>query len=150
LLAAWSLTAATPPRRRRRSAAGPRAPSREIYELRLAVDLPSPSWRAARGWSGLLRGGIWPERAAPAIRRHQRARSRHPSGNHSAAAGIAANVTVYGVMAALPLADLLDLGWRRAWGEDLAVYAETLAIDTAPQNAFELHRRAPATPHVRR
>ena len=50
-------------------------------------------------------------------------------------------------MAALPLADLLDVGFGRTWGEDLMVYAETLAIDTALQNAtnFIVARPRPAT-----
>ena len=68
-------------------------------------------------------------------------------GNHSTAAGRAADVTVYGVMAALPLADLVDLGFARAWAQDLGVYAETLAIDTALQNAtnFIVSRPRPRT-----
>jgi membrane-associated phospholipid phosphatase len=67
--------------------------------------------------------------------------------NHSHAAGIAADVTVYGTMAALPLLDLLDLGFSRPLAQDLVVYAETIAIDTAVQNAvnFAVARPRPLT-----
>jgi membrane-associated phospholipid phosphatase len=72
---------------------------------------------------------------------------RQVVGNHSAAASIAANVTVYGVMAALPLADILDLGAGRTWAEDMMVYAETIAVDTGLQNAvnFIASRPRPRT-----
>jgi len=51
------------------------------------------------------------------------------------------------MMAALPLMDLADVRWGRAWGEDLMVYFETLAIDTALQNAtnFIVARPRPRT-----
>jgi membrane-associated phospholipid phosphatase len=68
-------------------------------------------------------------------------------GNNNHAAGLAANITVYGVMAALPVADLLDLGVGRALGQDLVVYAETIAVDTGLQNAvnFIVARPRPLT-----
>ena len=48
---------------------------------------------------------------------------------------MAADITVYGTMAVSPLLDLIDAGANRALAEDLVVYAETIAIDTALQNA---------------
>ena len=50
-------------------------------------------------------------------------------------------------MAALPLADALDVGLSRTWAEDLMVYAETVAVDTALQNAtnFIVSRPRPRT-----
>jgi membrane-associated phospholipid phosphatase len=56
-------------------------------------------------------------------------------GYHSQAASVAADVTVYGVLIALPFIDLFDLGFGRALGEDVVVYVEALAVSTAIQNA---------------
>jgi membrane-associated phospholipid phosphatase len=110
-------------------------PSDEIYDLHLAVDIPVI---VAGGSVGLIRA-LFEERLArkscPCDPSGVNALDRPAVGNHSHAAGVAADVTVYGTMAALPLADLLDLGARRALLEDLVVYAETLTVDTALQNA---------------
>jgi membrane-associated phospholipid phosphatase len=56
-------------------------------------------------------------------------------GYHSQAASVAADVTVYGVLIALPFVDLLDVRFGRALGEDVVVYVEALAVSTALQNA---------------
>jgi membrane-associated phospholipid phosphatase len=124
-----------------------RPPQLEVYDLHLAVDIPVT---IAGGSVGLMRALFEDQLArktCPCDPAGINALDRGTVGNHSAAASVAANVTVYGVMAALPLVDLLDLGWGRAWGEDLMVYAETLAIDTALQNAtnFIVARPRPRT-----
>lgn len=143
LLAGLVLTAAAP------VAAPPAAtpPPPEIYELRLAVDLPVTIVAGSAGLVRILFKEDLARKSCPCDPAGINALDRGTVGNHSAAAGIAANVTVYGVMAALPLVDLIDLGWGRAWGEDLAVYAETLAISTALQNAtnFIVARPRPRT-----
>jgi len=138
------LIAATPP--------VPPAPTekprpRAVYELHLAVDIPVT---VVAGSVGAVRAFFSDElarKSCPCDPAGINGLDRGAVGNHSAAASIAADVTVYGVMAALPLVDLLDLGWGRTWGEDLMIYAETLAIDTALQNAvnFIVARPRPAT-----
>src|SRR3954451_10122977 len=111
------------------------APTRDIYEVHLAVDVPVTVVAGSMGLVRVLFEDQLARKSCPCDPSGINAIDRGTVGNHSAAASLAANVTVYGVMAALPLADLIDLGWRRAWAEDLVVYAETLAIDTALQNA---------------
>ena len=125
----------------------PTSQPRQVYELHLAVDIPVT---IVAGSVGLIRAFFADElarKSCPCDPSGLNALDRGTVGNHSAAAGVAANVTVYGVMAALPLADLLDLGFGRALGQDLMVYAETLAVDTALQNAtnFIVARPRPRT-----
>jgi membrane-associated phospholipid phosphatase len=121
--------------------------SPEIYELHLAVDIPVT---VVAGSVGLVRV-FWRDQLArkscPCDRAGLNALDRGTVGNHNHAAGIAADVTTYGVMAALPLIDLLDLGAKRALAQDLMVYAETLAVDTALQNIvnFAVARPRPLT-----
>ena len=125
----------------------PAAQPREIYDLHLAVDIPVTVVAASAGLVRVLYEDQLARKSCPCDPAGINALDRGTVGNHSAAAGVAANVTVYGVMAALPLVDLLDVGFGRAWGEDLVVYAETLAVDTALQNAtnFIVSRPRPRT-----
>jgi membrane-associated phospholipid phosphatase len=125
----------------------PRPPQLEIYELHLAVDIPVTVAAGSLGLMRVLFEDRLARKSCPCDPSGINGLDRGTVGNHSAAANTAADVTVYGVMAALPLVDLLDLGWGRAWGEDLMVYAETLAIDTALQNAtnFIVARPRPRT-----
>lgn len=112
----------------------PRQP-REVYELHLAVDIPVTVVAASAGLVRLLFEDRLVTKNCPCDPAGINRLDRGTVGNHSAFASTAADVTVYGVMAALPLVDLLDLGGSRAWGEDLVVYLETLAVDTGLQNA---------------
>jgi hypothetical protein len=129
------------------SLAAPSPPPREIYEVHLAVDLPVTVVAGSAGLVRVFFKDSLARKSCPCDPAGINGLDRSTVGNHSAAAGVAADVTVYGVMAALPLVDLLDLGWGRAWAEDLMVYAETLAIDTALQNAtnFIVARPRPRT-----
>lgn len=52
-------------------------------------------------------------------------------GDHSKFADDLSDVTVVAAMAATPVLDVLDLGWREELLEDAVVYAETMAIDAA-------------------
>jgi membrane-associated phospholipid phosphatase len=118
-----------------------------IYEVHLAVDVPVTVVAGSAGLVRILFEDQLARKSCPCDPSGINALDRGTVGNHSAAAGVAANVTVYGVMAALPLVDLLDVGFGRTWGEDLMIYAETLAIDTALQNAtnFIVARPRPRT-----
>ncbi len=128
-------------------AEAPRSRPREVYELHLAVDIPVTIVAGSVGLVRVFFTDQLARKSCPCDASSINSLDRGTVGNHSAAAGIAANVTVYGVMAALPLVDLLDLRLGRALGEDLVVYAETLAIDTALQNAtnFIVGRPRPHT-----
>jgi membrane-associated phospholipid phosphatase len=125
----------------------PEPRSREVYELHLAVDIPVTVVAGSAALVRVLFEDDLVRKKCPCDPSGINALDRGTVGNHSAAASVAANVTVYGVMAALPLADLVDLGFSRAWAQDLGVYAETLAIDTALQNAanFIVNRPRPLT-----
>ena len=120
---------------------------RDLYQLHLAVDIPVSLVAGSAGLMRVLFEDQLARKSCPCDPSQVNALDRHAIGNHSAAASIAANVTVYGVMAALPVADLLDVGWSRTWGEDMVVYAETIAVDTALQNAanFIVARPRPRT-----
>src|SRR3954463_9411046 len=114
------------------------APTRDVYEVHLAVDVPVTVVAGSAGLVRILFGDQLARKSCPCDPGGINALDRGTVGNHSAAAGVAANVTVYGLMAALPVVDLLDVGFGRTWGDDLMIYAETLAIDTALQNATNL------------
>ena len=116
------------------AAATPEA-QREVYEVHLAVDIPVTVVGASAGLVRIFFKDSLVDKTCPCDPAGINRLDRGAVGNHSAYASTAADVTVYGVMAALPLLDLLDLRIGRALGEDLVVYAETLAIDTALQNA---------------
>jgi membrane-associated phospholipid phosphatase len=117
------------------SGAADDAPPRDVYEVHLAVDIPVTVVAGSAGAVRILFEDQLARKSCPCDPSGINALDRGTVGNHSAAAGVAANVTVYGVMAALPIVDLLDVGFSRTWGDDLMIYAETLAIDTALQNA---------------
>jgi membrane-associated phospholipid phosphatase len=56
---------------------------------------------------------------------------RHVIGNHSAAAATISDLSV-GLAWVAPVAlDLIDVGWGRAWFEDMVVYAEALLVSGA-------------------
>jgi len=118
-----------------------------IYDVRLAVDVPVTVVAGSAGLVRILFEDQLARISCPCDPSGINGIDRGTVGNHNKAAGVAANVTVYGVMAALPLADLLDVGFGRTWGEDFLVYAETLAVDTALQNAtnFIVSRPRPRT-----
>jgi membrane-associated phospholipid phosphatase len=118
-----------------------------IYDVHLAVDVPVTVVAGSAGLVRILFEDQLARKSCPCDPSGINALDRGTVGNHSSAAGVAANLTVYGVMAALPLADLLDVGFGRTWGEDLMIYVETLAIDTALQNAtnFIVARPRPRT-----
>ena len=118
-----------------------------IYEVHLAVDIPVTVVAGSAGLVRILFEDQLARISCPCDPSGINGLDRGTVGNDNKAAGVAANVTVYGVMAALPLVDLLDVGWGRTWGEDFVVYAETLAVDTALQNAtnFIVSRPRPRT-----
>ena len=120
---------------------------REVYGVHLAVDIPVIAVGGAAGLARVLFENKLVHKDCPCNPDGINRLDRWTVGYHSQAASIAADATVYSVLSALPLVDLLALGFGRTWGEDLVVYVEALAVDTALQNAtnFIVARPRPRT-----
>jgi len=118
-----------------------------VYKLHLAVDIPLIVVGGAAGLVRILFENQLVHKDCPCNTDGINSLDRWTVHYHSQAASIAADATVYGVLSALPLVDLFALGFGRAWGEDLVVYVEALAVDTALQNAtnFIVARPRPRT-----
>jgi membrane-associated phospholipid phosphatase len=111
----------------------PQAP--EVYKVRLAVDIPIIVVGGAAGLARILFENKLMRKSCPCDSAGINRLDRWAVGYHSQFASVAADATVYSVLVALPLVDLLDLGFGRALGEDVVVYVEALAVTTALQNA---------------
>jgi len=107
----------------------------EVYKVRLAVDIPIIVAGGAAGLARVLFKDKLVQKSCPCDSASINRLDRWTVGYHSQAASVAADVTVYGVLLALPFVDLLDLGFGRALGEDVVVYVEAIAVSTAIQNA---------------
>jgi membrane-associated phospholipid phosphatase len=107
---------------------------REVYELHLPIDVPVTLVAGSVGLVRVLWRDDLARKSCPCDRTQVNPLDRWTIDYHSHAASVAADVTVYGVMAALPVMDAFAVGMSRAFAEDLVVYAETLAVDTALQN----------------
>ena len=122
-------------------------PPREVYQLHLAIDVPVTLVSASAGLVRVLFKDSLARKTCPCVPSGINPIDRGTVGNHSKVAGTVSDVTAIGVPLMLPLFDLLDLRIGRVLGEDLVVYAETIAIDTALQNAanFIVARPRPRT-----
>jgi len=107
----------------------------EVYKLHLAADIPVILVGGGAGLVRILFENKLARISCPCDSAGINRLDRWTVGYHSQAASVAADATVYGVLIALPLVDLLDLGFGRALGEDVVVYVEALAVSTAIQNA---------------
>jgi membrane-associated phospholipid phosphatase len=117
------------------SAPAPKAQAPEVYRLRLAADIPIIVVGVGAGLARELFRDKLARKSCPCDSSSINRLDRWAVGYHSQAASMAADVTVYGVLIALPFIDLFDLGFGRALGEDVVVYVEALAVSTAIQNA---------------
>jgi membrane-associated phospholipid phosphatase len=117
------------------SAPAPKPQAPEVYKVRLAVDIPITLAGGAAGLARVLFENKLARKSCPCDSAGINRLDRWSVGYHSQFASVAADATVYGALIALPLVDLLDLGFGRALGEDVVVYLETLAVTTALQNA---------------
>jgi len=117
------------------SAPAPKPQAPEVYRVRLAVDLPIIVVGVGAGLARELFRDKLARKSCPCDSASINRFDRWTVGYHSQAASVAADVTVYGVLIALPFVDLFDLGFGRALGEDVVVYVEALAVSTAIQNA---------------
>jgi len=117
------------------SAPAPKAQAPEVYRVRLAADLPIIAVGVGAGLARVLFKDNLARKTCPCDSTSINRLDRWTVGYHSQAASMAADVTVYGVLIALPFVDLIDVGFGRALGEDVVVYVEALAVSTALQNA---------------
>jgi len=108
--------------------------ARDVYELHLAVDVPVMVAGGSVGLARALFEDHFVRKSCPCDASSVNGLDRWAIGHHSDAANLAANLTVYGTMAVLPVFDALDLGFDRALLDDVVVYAEALAVDTGLQN----------------
>lgn len=111
----------------------PKAPA--VYQVRLAVDIPVIVAGGAVGLARIVFENKLARKSCPCDSAGINRLDRWSVGYHSQLASVAADATVYGVLVALPLVDLIDLGFGRVLGEDVVVYVEALAVSTALQNA---------------
>jgi membrane-associated phospholipid phosphatase len=125
----------------------PKPKPRSVYELHLAVDIPVTVIGGGLGLARVLFENRLARKSCPCDPAGINFIDRGTVGNHSAFATTAADVTIYGTLLALPLVDLVDVGFGRVLGEDVMVYVETLAIDTGLQNLtnFIVARPRPRT-----
>jgi membrane-associated phospholipid phosphatase len=126
---------------------GDRDSARDVYELHLAIDIPVMVVGGSVGLTRALFEDQLARKSCPCDASSVNALDRWAIGYHSDAANLAANITVYGTMAALPVLDALDLGFGRPLLHDVVVYAEALAVDTGLQNIvnFAVARPRPRT-----
>jgi membrane-associated phospholipid phosphatase len=113
-------------------------PTLSIYEVHLAIDLPVSALGASLGLMRVYFRDALARKSCPCDPAGLNALDRGTVGNHSHAASIAADATVYATMVAPVLADLLDVGASRAFAEDLIVFVETLEVGSGVQNAVNL------------
>jgi membrane-associated phospholipid phosphatase len=128
--------------------AEPSPSPRQVYRLNLAVDIPIT---AVGGIAALSRAFLKDKFARiscpcdPAgINFIDRGSA---SGNSSHGASIASDIAVAMAIAGPPAFDLFDIGVSKAFGEDLMIFAETLAVNTTIQQVvnFSVARPRPRT-----
>ena len=98
------------------SAPAPKAQAPEVYRLRLAADIPIIVAGVGAGLARELFRDKLARKSCPCDSSSINRLDRWTVGYHSQAASVAADVTVYGVLIALPFVDLLDVGFGRALG----------------------------------
>lgn len=125
---------------------GPSSPL-SVYQLNLAVDIPVT---LGGGLAALARTFLKDKLArisCPCNSAGINFIDRGASGNNNHGASIASDVAVAMAMAGPPVFDLFDIGLSKAFGEDLMIFAETLAVNTTIQQVvnFSVARPRPRT-----
>jgi membrane-associated phospholipid phosphatase len=118
-------------------------PPKQVYELHLAVDIPITIAGGAVTLARELVASRLVVFTCPCDPSGINGADRWAVGYHNRAAALASEITLYGVPLLLPLIDLADLGVTRALAEDLAVFAETLAVDAAVRNLMDFATARP-------
>ncbi len=122
-------------------------PARDVYELRLAFDIPVAAVSTlAIAVPNLLAGEIIAKRC-PCDPSEVNGFDRGAIGNHRDAADVVSTVTVLLAMALPPIADLADVGATPVLVHDVGVFAETLLVNGALVEAakYVVQRPLPRT-----
>jgi membrane-associated phospholipid phosphatase len=96
------------------STPAPKAQAPEVYKVHLAVDIPIIVVGGGAGLARVLFENKLARKSCPCDPASINRLDRWAVGYHSQAASVAADVTVYGVLIALPLIDLVDLALQNA------------------------------------
>jgi membrane-associated phospholipid phosphatase len=118
-------------------------PPKQVYDLHLAVDIPITVAGGALTLARELFASHLVVFTCPCDPSAVNGVDRWAVGYRNHAAAVASDITLYGVPLVLPLIDLADLGMTRALAEDLAVFAETLAVDAAVRNIVDFATARP-------
>ncbi|TMA30125.1 MAG: phosphatase PAP2 family protein [Deltaproteobacteria bacterium] len=123
------------------------SPPRQVYRLNLAVDIPVT---VAGGLAALARAFLKDKLArisCPCNPAGLNFIDRGAVSSNNSGANVASDVAVAIAIAGPPVIDLFDVGLSKAFGEDLMIFAETLAVDTAIQQVanFAVARPRPRT-----
>jgi membrane-associated phospholipid phosphatase len=121
----------------------PAQPPKEVYDLHLAVDVPITIAGGALTLAREFVASRLVTFTCPCDPSSVNGADRWAVGYHNHAAALASEVTLYGVPLLLPLIDLADLGATRPLAQDLAVFAETLAVDAAIRNIVDFASARP-------
>jgi len=129
-------------------ALGEPAPPREVYQLNLAVDIPVTVGGALAALTRTFLKDKLARISCPCNPAGLNFIDRGTvSGNNSHGASVASDVAVGLAIAGPPVFDLFDIGLSKAFGEDLMIFAETLAVNTTIQQIvnFTVARPRPRT-----
>lgn len=118
-------------------------PSEEVYDVRLAIDIPVIVVGATAGLLRTYLGNHLVDQRCPCSVDEINSLDRHAVGLHSDAAALASDITVGLALAAPPLADLIILGPHRAFGEDFVVLTETVMVSTLFQQVANFGHQRP-------
>jgi membrane-associated phospholipid phosphatase len=109
---------------------------KEVYQVRLVLDAPIIALGAT---AGLLRGTLasrFINRSCPCDPSGLNPLDRGTVGNHNATAATLSDISVGLSLGLPPLLGLLDLGWSKAWLEDVTVMTETVMVEILFQQAI--------------
>jgi membrane-associated phospholipid phosphatase len=120
---------------------------RSIYRVRLGVDIPAIVIPGALALVRLFGTSTLARRSCPCDPATLAPLDRGAVGNHSAAAGIASDVTLAAALVGPALYEFLDLGLHWPLFEDLMVMTEAIMVDTGIQamTALLVSRPRPRT-----
>jgi membrane-associated phospholipid phosphatase len=128
------------------------APPLQVYRLNLAVDIPVTVAGAAAALARTFMKDKFARVSCSAAQPCNTAGLNFldrgtVSNTSSHTANVVSDVTTAVALGLPPFLDLFDVGWSKAFGEDLMVFAETIAVNTTVQQVanFAVARPRPRT-----